>query len=165
MNKFELRIKRLNPRATIPKRAHINDAGLDITAVKNILIYPNETSAVETGLSIAVPNGYYGRIAPRSGLAIKNGIHVFAGVIDSNYRGECNVILFNSSNKIFIINIGDKIAQLIIEKIGFPDVVEVDELDETDRGVNGFGSTDYEANSGEEIQCVSYKTPIAYCYN
>ena len=90
---------------------------------------------------MAIPEGHYGRVAPRSGLAVKNFIDVGAGVIDCDYRGALGVVLFNHSADDFHIKPGDRIAQLIIEKISTPDVVEVDDLDETARGAGGFGST------------------------
>lgn len=96
---------------------------------------------VKTDLSIAIPFGTYARVAPRSGLAWKNFIDVGAGVVDYDYRGNVGVILFNHGKEDFVIKHGDRVAQLILEKIATPDVVEVDDLDETDRGAGGFGST------------------------
>ena len=96
---------------------------------------------IPTGLQMAVPPGYYIRVAPRSGLAYKHGIDVFAGVVDSDYRGEARVILFNSDTEDFVFTHGDRIAQLIIEKIETPGVQEVTELPDTVRGAGGFGST------------------------
>lgn len=96
---------------------------------------------VKTDISIAFPHGFYARVAPRSGLAWKNSIDVGAGVIDVDYRGNVGVILFNHSDDDFKIAHGDRIAQLILERIITPDVVEVDELDETERNAGGFGST------------------------
>jgi dUTP pyrophosphatase len=97
---------------------------------------------VATGVQLEIPEGYYGRIAPRSGLALKQGIDVLAGVIDSSYRGEIKVIIFNTDNqKVFKVNVGDRIAQLIIEKHYNFDFVEVEDLETTDRGEGGFGSS------------------------
>ena len=96
---------------------------------------------VGTGLAFAIPVGNYGRIAPRSGLAVKNSIHVGAGVVDSDYRGEVKVCLFNHSDNVFDIAEGDRIAQMIIEKYTMTDLVEVEALDDTIRGEGGFGST------------------------
>lgn len=93
------------------------------------------------GIKIAIPNNTYCRIAPRSGLAVKHGIDVGAGVIDADYRGELAVILFNFGDKEFSVNKGDRIAQMVVERISYADVVEVDELCETQRGASGFGST------------------------
>ena len=96
---------------------------------------------VKTGLSISMPTGCYGRIAPRSGLALKKFIDVGAGVVDEDYRGELGVVLFNFGEEDFKINMGDKIAQLIFERIKTPTIVETDDLEETGRGKKGFGST------------------------
>ena len=96
---------------------------------------------VGTGLAFAIPTGNYGRIAPRSGLAVKNSLHVGAGVVDSDYRGEVKVLLFNHSDIDFEVTEGDRIAQMIIEKYTMTDLCEVEELSETARGEGGFGST------------------------
>jgi dUTP pyrophosphatase len=96
---------------------------------------------VSTGIAVKVPEGTYGRIAPRSGLAVKHGLHIGAGVIDTDYTGEVKVVIFNHNSKKYIIKPGFRIAQLILEQCVTPEVVEVDDLDATDRGSNGFGST------------------------
>ena len=96
---------------------------------------------VPSGIAMSIPDGYVARVLPRSGLAIRGGIHIMAGVIDSSYRGEVKVAMFNLGGEVFRGNHGDKIAQLVIQKIELWNPVVVDELDETDRGVNGFGSS------------------------
>ena len=96
---------------------------------------------MKTGISVAIPEGCYGRIAPRSGLAVKRFIDVGAGVIDADYRGEIGVVLFNHSDEDFVVKPGDRIAQLILEKIETPTVKEAEELPDTKRGTDGFGST------------------------
>ena len=96
---------------------------------------------VKTDLSIACPAGTYARIAPRSGLAVKKGIDVGAGVVDADYRGNVGVVLFNLGTEDFVVDVGDRIAQLILEKVNMAPVVEVEELTETERGAGGFGST------------------------
>ena len=96
---------------------------------------------VETGLHIAIPKRHYGRIAPRSGLAAKKGIDIGAGVLDPDYRGQVGILLHNSSPETFEFKAGDRVAQLLIERVSNPKVREVEELDETSRGKNGFGST------------------------
>jgi dUTP pyrophosphatase len=136
-----LQIKLVHPDARVPNRGSLGAAGYDVTSVKDIIIPPGQRSIVPTGLHIAVPHGTYGRIAPRSGLAAKHGIDVLAGVIDEDYRGEVGVILVNHGSDPFVIGIGDRIAQLILEKIDVPIVVCVKDLDATDRGGGGFGST------------------------
>lgn len=136
-----LKIKFLSESATLPTRANATDAGLDLYAAQNMVILAQSRAMVKTDLVIEIPEGYYGRVAPRSGLALKNGIDVFAGVVDSSYRGPINVILYNSDDLNFRISEGDRIAQIIIEKhYNFPlEIVNV--LSDTNRGLGGFGST------------------------
>lgn len=136
-----MRIKKNNELATIPVRANPTDAGADLCSVENIVIESLERKMVSTGLVIEIPEGYYGRIAPRSGLAAKFGIDTLVGVIDSGYRGEIKVILYNTGKDSFEIKIGDRIAQIIIEKHYNFDFEEVSDLSETSRGQGGFGST------------------------
>lgn len=138
------RVSKLTSDAVIPQRANIGDAGYDLVASEDIVIGPNERSLVSTGISIEIPNDCYARVAPRSGLAVKKGIQVGAGVVDSSYRGEVKVLLFNHGNNIFEIKKGDRIAQMIFEKIYTPSqLVEVpyEELSNSSRGDGGFGST------------------------
>jgi len=137
----KLRIQLLNENAKAPLRATENSAGYDLFSSENTLVCAKDKKIVKTGISIAVPEGHYGRVAPRSGLAVKNFIDVGAGVIDSDYRGEVGVVLFNFSDINFEIKKGDRIAQLIIEKISNPEILVVESLDNTDRGDCGFGST------------------------
>lgn len=141
---MKLKIKKLDENATIPTRAHETDAGLDLYSIEeNVTINPQSRLTIKTGISIEIPEGYYGRVAPKSGLASKQGIDVLAGVIDSSYRGEVKVILYNTNKDVGAWQVfkGDKIAQLIIEKhYNFP-VEIVKELSDTERGDGGFGST------------------------
>lgn len=139
MNK--LLIKKLSEFATLPSKGSKCAAGHDLYAAYDYVIKARSKEMVKTDLQIAVPAGTYGRVAPRSGLAWKNFIDVGAGVIDSDYRGPVNVILFNFGDQDFVIKRGDRIAQLICEKIEYADVVEVEDIDKTERGENGFGST------------------------
>lgn len=138
-----MKIKLLNEKAKVPFRAHVTDAGADLFSIENCVISPGERRPVSTGISLEIPEGYYGRIAPRSGLALKSGIDVLAGVVDSSYRGEVKVILLNTDQNGFDFEIktGDKIAQLIIEKHYNFEFEVVDNLEETTRGTGGFGST------------------------
>ena len=137
---MSFRVKKLNQEADLPVRGSRGAAGYDPTSTEECTILPNRR-AVATGISVKVPEGTYGRIAPRSGLAVTHGIQVGAGVIDSDYTGELKVVLFNHNNKKYNIKPGFRIAQLILEQCVTPEVVEVDDLDTTDRGSNGFGST------------------------
>lgn len=139
----KLVVKRLHERAIVPKKATEYAAGYDLYSSEALVIKPRERAVVKTGISMAIPHDNYGRIAPRSGLAVKNGIDVGAGVVDSDYRGEVMILLFNLSNVEFEVKEGDRIAQLIIEKYTRTDLIDAgeDDLDETVRGAAGFGST------------------------
>mmetsp|Transcript_9555 Transcript_9555/g.18392 ORF Transcript_9555/g.18392 Transcript_9555/m.18392 type:complete len:187 (-) Transcript_9555:17-577(-) len=145
-----LSIKRLSDKATIPQRGSEFSAGLDLSSAEDKVIPAGERALVKTDLSIACPAGTYARIAPRSGLALKKGIDTGAGVVDADYRGPVGVILFNWGKEDFEIKVGDRIAQLILEQIVLPDVVETDELPETVRGDGGFGSTGVDEKLKEE---------------
>jgi dUTP pyrophosphatase len=135
-----LLIKKLVTHAVAPMRATSGSAGYDISSAVDASIPPNERLAISTGIAIGVPEGTYGRIAPRSGLAYKFGIDVLAGVIDADYRNEVKCILYNSGDQPFVIKTGDRIAQLVLEVIKTPDVALVLEMDDTSR-TGGFGST------------------------
>lgn len=136
-----LKVKLLDTCAKLPVRASTGAAGYDLHALNDGVIEARSQSGIKTGIAIAVPDGHYGRIAPRSGLAFRDKLDVMAGVIDSDYRGEVVVILFNHSDKPFSFKSGDRIAQLILEKCSTPPVKLVDDLDNTSRGEGGFGST------------------------
>lgn len=130
--------------AIIPTKGSPGSAGFDLYALNNICIPCQSWKLVKTGIAIEIPNDCYARVAPRSGLTYKHGINVGAGVVDCDYRSEIGVILFNHSIETeFQVKKGDRIAQLIFEKIYncTPKVVEYDELSDTCRGINGFGST------------------------
>ena len=138
----DLKVLLVETNAKMPTRGSKYSAGLDLYSAESVEIPPQERKMVSTGLSVSIPSGCYGRVAPRSGLAYKYGIDVFAGVIDFDFRGSVKVILYNSDKEnTFKVNVGDRIAQLILEKILIPDVVNVNGLDKTDRGTGGFGST------------------------
>ncbi|RKP35209.1 chlorella Dutpase [Dimargaris cristalligena] len=136
-----LRIVRVHAKARVPIRSTPGAAGYDLCSAVDTTIAPNSRGLVNTGLIIQVPQGTYGRVAPRSGLTLKHFIDTGAGVIDEDYRGELKVVLFNFGDQPFHIRTGDRIAQLILEKIMTPGVIEVPTLDSTDRGSGGFGST------------------------
>lgn len=130
----------LSPGATMPTRGSDGAAGYDLYALEDTTINCFQFIPVGTGVFIEIPAGHYGRVAPRSGLSVKHGVMVGAGVIDSDYRGEIKVALA-TLNGVYEFKKGDRIAQLIIERIATPELVEVDSLDDTDRGDGGFGST------------------------
>jgi dUTP pyrophosphatase len=136
-----LKVQRLTKTAQLPKRQHKGDAGYDLSSDEDIVIYPGEWKLVSTGIAFTVPNGTYGRIAPRSGFSYKKGTMIGAGVVDEAYCGEVKVLVFNLSKVEINIKQGDRIAQLILEKIETPEVIEVESLKETERGSGGFGST------------------------
>jgi len=137
-----MKVNLLNPNSIIPKKGSQNAAGYDLYSIEAGVIKPQKRCLIKTGIVLEIPSGYYGRIAPRSGLAFKNGIDVMAGVIDSDYRGEIGVILYNSDfSSDFVFGVGDKIAQIIFEKHYDFDIIETKELNETQRGIGGFGST------------------------
>jgi dUTP pyrophosphatase len=138
---LDLKVKLIHPDAQVPSRGSIHAAGVDLYAPEGHRLVPGQRKLIPTGLKIAVPHGFYGRVAPRSGIAFKHGIDVLAGVIDSDYRGELGVLLINTGTQNFIIQKGDRIAQLIVEAILTPEVIHVEELDDTERGAGGFGST------------------------
>jgi len=146
MTKLNLKVKQLENFYNLKQRGP-GDAGIDLYATEDCIIQPGEQALVKTGISVSFSPDYYLRIAPRSGLAYKNGIDVMAGVIDSSYRGEIGVILRNHSvateedTGAFIINRGDRIAQMIPERISQEQFIFVDELDDSVRGEGGFGST------------------------
>src|ERR1044071_9321710 len=136
-----LRFKQLDPRAVLPRRGSALAAGLDVYCIEELRIEPKQRVMARTGLAVAIPAGFYGRVAPRSGLAAKNGLDVLAGVIDSDYRGEIVCVLYNTSDEIIKLPAGSKICQLIIEQIITPEATWALDLDETARGAGGFGST------------------------
>ena len=125
----------------LPQRGSALAAGLDVFCIEDVEIGSKQRAAARTGLAVAIPAGFYGRIAPRSGLAVKKGLDVLSGVIDSDYRGEILCLLYNTSDEIINLPAGSKICQLIIEQIITPDAEWAAELDETARGASGFGST------------------------
>mmetsp|Transcript_16270 Transcript_16270/g.24608 ORF Transcript_16270/g.24608 Transcript_16270/m.24608 type:complete len:210 (-) Transcript_16270:548-1177(-) len=137
----KLQVKLLSDKATIPTRGSPESAGLDLSSAESVTIPSGQRKVVKTDLSIACPQGTYARIAPRSGLAVKHGLDVGAGVVDADYRGPVGVVLFNLGENDYTVQPGDRIAQLILEQICMADVVTVDSLDETQRGSAGFGST------------------------
>ncbi|KZT62154.1 dUTP diphosphatase [Calocera cornea HHB12733] len=137
----QLLIKKHSEKARLPTRGSALAAGYDLYSAEKKTIPAHGKALVDTQISIAVPVGTYGRVAPRSGLASKFMIDTGAGVIDADYRGIVFVLLFNLSDKDFEVQEGDRVAQLIIEKIETPAVMEVADLEETLRGAGGFGST------------------------
>jgi dUTP pyrophosphatase len=143
-NKVVLPIKRLDPTVELPSYAYDGDAGLDLRSNEDVTLAPFERRLVGTGLAIAIPEGYAGFVQPRSGLALREGLSMAntPGLIDAHYRGELKVCAINlDPSKSIHIERGERIAQLVIQQVPVVSLLEVDELDETDRGAGGFGSS------------------------
>ena len=138
---MEIKVKKLSTEATIPTKANNSDAGWDLYVSEDAIIDPSKLELVSTHISFAIPEGYVGLIWDRSGMAAKRGLHRFAGVIDSGYRGEVKVCLWNSSDKYCVINHGERIAQILFQEVPHFTMNEVESLDDTDRGEGGFGSS------------------------
>jgi dUTP pyrophosphatase len=139
-----MEVVRLQPTATLPSRGSADAAGFDLYSVDHYVVFPGQRVVVSTGIGLQkLPDGTYGRIAPRSGLAVKHGLDTLAGVVDPDYRGEIKVVLLNTDMRVpFVIKPGYRIAQLILEKYEVVDIVEVAEtVVDTSRGDAGFGST------------------------
>jgi dUTP pyrophosphatase len=137
-------IKKLYEGSVAPTKGSKEAAGYDLYAYlegTTDIVKPFSNLLVSTGVAMKIPHGYYGRIAPRSGFSVKTGLVVNAGVIDSDYRGEVKILFQNPTDKFLHINHGEKVAQIIIEKIAHCQVVQVEDLDSTERGSDGFGST------------------------
>jgi dUTP pyrophosphatase len=141
MSVEKMQVKKLSEFAIIPTRGSKYAAGFDLSSAYDTKVQSHGVQIVKTDLSISIPKNTYARIAPRSGLAVKKFIDTGAGVIDYDYRGAVGVVLFNHSEFDFVIKRGDRIAQLILERICMADIEEVTELSITDRGEGGFGST------------------------
>ena len=141
---IELPITRLREDAIVPERAYSGDAGLDLSSCERIELAPGERALVGTGLAVAIPEGYAGFVQPRSGLAARHGLSVVnsPGLVDSGYRGELRVVLLNTDTKEpFVVEPGMRIAQLVVLPVPEVELVEVDDLPASDRGVRGFGSS------------------------
>ena len=143
INKIPIKIKRLHPDAIIPQYAHPGDAGMDVYSTEDAIIPPQKRYLVSTGLSFEIPIGFEIQVRPKSGLALKSGLTIpnSPGTLDSGYRGELKVIILNTSSENYEVKKGEKIAQIILARYEQADVQEVQELSDTTRGENGFGST------------------------
>lgn len=137
---MELRVKRIHPEAKLPVYGHPGDAGLDLFSVVDRELRPGEVFAVPTGIQVAVPAGHVGLVWNKSGISLQK-VHRLAGVVDSGYRGEVQVVMINLGEAPFAIRKGMKIAQMLVQPVAAVSVVESDSLDDTSRGEGGFGST------------------------
>ncbi|TXH08236.1 MAG: dUTP diphosphatase [Candidatus Moraniibacteriota bacterium] len=138
---MNIQVKKLHPDAIVPSFAHPGDAGMDLFSVEDLVIAPGARASVPTGIAIALPDGYVSLVWDKSGPSHKFGVKTLGGVLDSGYRGEYLIGLVNLGQEDFEIKKGQKIAQLLIQRVERPDIEEVDELEETIRGARGFGST------------------------
>jgi dUTP pyrophosphatase len=141
---MQLPITRLRPEAVVPERAYAGDAGLDLSSCERVELAPGERALVPTGLAVAIPEGHAGFVQPRSGLAAKHGITIVntPGLVDSGYRGELQVALLNTdARETFVVEEGMRIAQLVVLQLPAVELVEVDELPASERGIRGFGSS------------------------
>lgn len=143
-------VKKLSSLARIPVKANKDDAGFDLYSTEKVLVQSFSRAVVSTGIAIEIPKGYAGFIQPRSGLAAKRGITVLntPGLIDSGYRGEIKVILYNSTGSPFTVNVSDRIAQLVFVLLGAFELVEEKLLSQSERGEGGLGSTGINYNTG-----------------
>jgi len=135
-----IKVKKILTGAKLPAFAHAGDAGMDLYSCGDMTLAPGETRAVPTGIQMAIPAGHVGLVWDKSGISLK-GVHRLAGVVDAGYRGEVRVVMVNLGKEAFEIKAGMKIAQMLIQPVEAPAIVESDELDDTSRGEGGFGST------------------------
>ena len=138
---MKIQIKRISLDAKIPSFALVGDAGMDLYADQDLILQPGERASVKTGLAIKIPAGFAGLIWDKGGLSHRKGIKTLGGVFDSGYTGEWLIGLINLSNEDYPVKKGEKIAQVLFQKIERPEMEIVDELEETQRGEQGFGST------------------------
>jgi len=136
-----IKFQKLIADAKIPTYAHPGDAGLDLYSCENIVIEPSARHAVSLGFAMEFPHGFVARILDRSGMALKNGMHCLAGVVDAGYRGECKAVLINLSNEPYSIEKGDRVAQMLIQPVEICDIEIVEKLSNSERGEGGFGGS------------------------
>ena len=142
--RINVQVKRIDHELPLPRYAYEGDAGLDLLSTIDVTLQPFARTLIPTGLAVAIPKGYAGFVQPRSGLALRAGLSMAntPGLVDSNYRGELKVIAVNlDSTEPIHIERGDRIAQLVIQEVPIVDLIEMDELDDTERGAQGFGSS------------------------
>lgn len=136
-----IKVERLDSRAVLPRRANSSDAGYDLCSLESYTLNPGQRRLFPTGIAMEIPDGFVGLVKPRSGLALKKGIDVLGGVIDSGYRGDIGVILLNTDSKPVVIGAGERIAQLLIQRVMLLEIEEASYLEASERGTGGFGST------------------------
>ena len=138
---MQLQVQLLHPDATVPSFAHTHDAGMDLFGIEKVTIAPGERAQIQTGIALAIPEGYVGLVWDKSGVSHTRGLKVLGGVFDAGYRGDVTIGLFNTGDTDQTFAVGDKIAQILIQKIIQPELVQVAQLPETVRGTDRFGST------------------------
>jgi dUTP pyrophosphatase len=138
---MKLLIKKLHPEAKVPTFAHTTDAGLDLCAIEHVTLAPGERRSIATGIAMAIPEGHVGLVWDKSGISHKGGLKTLGGVVDAGYRGEIFVGLLNASDVPYTFEAGHKVAQILIQPIVQPELIETDTLPEADRGEKAFGST------------------------
>ncbi len=138
---MQIKFKKLNENAVSPNYAHSFDAGMDLFCLEKVSISPNERVQISTGISMEIPEGFVGLIWDKSGISHKGGLKTLGGVVDSQYRGEIKIGIINLSNEVFEFEAGQKVAQMLIQKVEQVDLIESKELSNTERGEGGFGST------------------------
>ena len=136
-----VKVRRLRGDAILPRYSHEGDAGMDLCALDSCVVGAGERKLIKTGVSMELPEGYFSSIRGRSGLAYKKGIDILGGVIEYTYRGDYGVILLNTGDEDFVVKAGDRVAQVVSAPVARAEVFEVDELGDSVRGENGFGST------------------------
>ena len=138
---MHLAVTKLTPEAKVPTYAHATDAGMYMYAAAAVTIPAHERVLVSTGIAMAIPEGYVGLIWDKSGIATKRGVTTLAGVVDAGYRGEVQIALYNTTEETVTFAAGEKVAQMVIQPVLQPELIEVDELEQSERGKGGFGST------------------------
>jgi dUTP pyrophosphatase len=138
---MKLKVKKLHPEAKLPAYAHPYDAGMDLFALEDVKIKPGEIARIRSGIAMEIPEGYVGLCWDKSGLSMKNGIKVLAGVIDAGFRGELVMGVINLGKEEYLFEKGHKVMQMLIQPVQIADIIEVEELSDTKRGESGFGST------------------------
>lgn len=138
---MQIKVKRLNPEAKLPSYSHPGDAGMDIYALEETTLMPGNRAQIRTGISMELPIGFVALVWDKSGLSHKHGLKTLGGVIDAGYRGEYMIGMINLGSEPYTFEKGEKVAQILIQKIEHPSLLEVDELNDSSRGDQGFGST------------------------
>jgi dUTP pyrophosphatase len=136
-----VKIKKLHPEARVPAYAHPGDAGMDLYTLEDTKVLPGQVAKIRSGLAFELPEGYVGLCWDKSGVSANGRIKTLAGVLDAGYRGELLMVVINLGTEPYVFKKGDKVLQMLIQKVERPEIVEVEELSETSRGGGGFGST------------------------